>query len=71
MPVILASQEAEIRRITVGGQCRQIVKRDPMSKIPNTKKANRVAQVAKQVVEHLLSKHGALSSSSSTAKRKS
>jgi hypothetical protein len=35
-PVILASQEAEIRRITVRSQPGQIVLGDPISKIPTT-----------------------------------
>jgi hypothetical protein len=37
-PVIPATQEAEIRRIMVGGQPRQIVHKTPLSKILNTKK---------------------------------
>jgi hypothetical protein len=37
MPVILPTQEAEIRRIEVQSQLRQIV-RDPISKKPITKK---------------------------------
>jgi hypothetical protein len=37
MSVILATQEAEIRRITVQSQSEQIVLRDPISKIPFTK----------------------------------
>jgi hypothetical protein len=49
--IILATQEAEIRRIAVGNQPRQIVC-DPISKILNTKRTGRVAQV----VEYLLSK---------------
>jgi hypothetical protein len=44
MPVILVTQEAEIRRITVRSQPRQIVLQDPISKIPNTKRAGGVAQ---------------------------
>jgi hypothetical protein len=36
MPVILATQEAEIRRIVVRSQPRQIFLRDPISKNPNT-----------------------------------
>jgi hypothetical protein len=38
MPVILAIQEAEIRRIVVRSQTRQIVSQDPISKKPFTKK---------------------------------
>jgi hypothetical protein len=37
-PVILATQEAEIRRITVQNQTRQIVCKTPLSKKPITKK---------------------------------
>jgi hypothetical protein len=37
-PVIPATQEAEIRRIMVQSQARQIIPRDPISKIPNIKK---------------------------------
>jgi hypothetical protein len=33
MPVILATWEAEIRRILAWGQCRQIVCKTPISKI--------------------------------------
>jgi hypothetical protein len=35
MPVILATQEAEIRRMEVQSQPRQIVPRDPISKNPS------------------------------------
>jgi hypothetical protein len=38
MPVILALQEAEIRRITVRSQPGQIVLQDPILKKPFTKK---------------------------------
>jgi hypothetical protein len=38
MPVILATQEAEIRRIAIQSQPRQIVHIDPVSKKPSTKK---------------------------------
>jgi hypothetical protein len=38
MPVILATQEAEIRRIAVRSQPRQMVPLDPISKKPITKK---------------------------------
>jgi hypothetical protein len=37
MPIILATQESEIRRITVRSQPRQIVPRDPISKSPSQK----------------------------------
>jgi hypothetical protein len=44
-PVILATQEAEIRRIVIQSQSRQIVPQDPILKKPFTKKrAGRVAQ---------------------------
>jgi hypothetical protein len=36
-PVILAAQEAEIRRIAVQSQTRQMVPRDPISKSPSQK----------------------------------
>jgi hypothetical protein len=48
-PVILATQEAEIRRIKVQSQPRANSSRDPISKISNTKKDCRVAQVVEQV----------------------
>jgi hypothetical protein len=38
MPVIPATQEAEIRRIVVQSQSRQIVLRDPILNKPITKK---------------------------------
>jgi hypothetical protein len=37
-PVILATQEAEIRKITVQNQPEQIVAQDPILKKPNQKK---------------------------------
>jgi hypothetical protein len=37
-PVILATQEAEIRRIKIQSQTQTNISRDPISKIPNTKK---------------------------------
>jgi hypothetical protein len=58
MTIILAIQEAEIRRIAVGSPFRQIVPQDPTLKIPNTKIG---------LVEWLKVK--ALSSSLSTAKK--
>jgi hypothetical protein len=44
MPVILATQEAEIRRITVQSQSRQIVSPDPISKTLHKNKTGGVAQ---------------------------
>jgi hypothetical protein len=38
MPIILATQEAEIRRIAVRSQPRQIVPQDPISENPSQKK---------------------------------
>jgi hypothetical protein len=59
MPVILATQEAEIGRITGRGQPGQIVLQDPILRKPFTKKG---------LVEWLKVK--ALHSSLSTAKKK-
>jgi hypothetical protein len=42
--VILATQEAEIRKMVIQSQPRQISSQDPISKIPNTKRAGGVAQ---------------------------
>jgi hypothetical protein len=47
-PVILATQEAEIRRIMAQSQPGQIVCRDPILKIPITKKDCVVAQVVER-----------------------
>jgi hypothetical protein len=44
MPVILATQEAEIRRISVRSQPKQIVPRDPILKTLHKNRAGRVAQ---------------------------
>jgi hypothetical protein len=44
MTVILDTEEAEIRRIMARSQPRQINLRDPILKIPNTKRASGVAQ---------------------------
>jgi hypothetical protein len=44
MPVILATQEAEIRRIMVSSQPKQIVHETLSQKNPSQKKAGRVAQ---------------------------
>jgi hypothetical protein len=43
-PVILVTQEAEIRRIMVRSQPGQIVLQDPTSKTPNTKRGGGMAQ---------------------------
>jgi hypothetical protein len=45
MPVILATQEAEIRRIVVIGQPRQNESKTLSQKCPTQKRADRVAQV--------------------------
>jgi hypothetical protein len=58
MPVILASQETENRRIWFQFKVRQIVHKTPISK------------VTRQAVEHLLCKHEALSSNASPTKGK-
>jgi hypothetical protein len=44
MPIILATQEAEIRRFMVQSQPQQKSSQDPISKILNTKRAGGVAQ---------------------------
>jgi hypothetical protein len=44
MPVILATQEAEIRRITVQNQSRQIVHKTLSQKNPSQKRAGGEAQ---------------------------
>jgi hypothetical protein len=64
--VILASQEAAIRRVEVQSQPRQIVWKALSRKNPSQKRAGGVAQV----VEHLSSQDEALSSNRSTAKNK-
>jgi hypothetical protein len=64
MPVILATQETENRRIAVQSQPWVNSSRDPISKILNTKRVDRMAQV----VGCLLSKCEALSSSLNTTK---
>jgi hypothetical protein len=58
MPVILITQEAEIRRTEVQSQLGQVVHETLPRKYPTQKRASRVAQV----VEDLPSKHEALSS---------
>jgi hypothetical protein len=67
MPVIPATQEAEIRRILVWSQFRQIVCETLSQKNPTQKWAGRVAQA----VESLHNKYEALSSNSNTAPQKS
>jgi hypothetical protein len=64
--VILATQEAEIRRIEVQGQSWQIVGDIKSRKYATHKRAGRLAQV----VEHLPSNREALKSNSTTAKKK-
>jgi hypothetical protein len=66
MPVILATQEAEIRRIVVPSQFRQIVYDTLSQTNPSQKKADGVAQA----VECLPSKHEAVSSNPRAAKKK-
>jgi hypothetical protein len=61
MAVIPATQEAEIRRITVQSQPQAYSLKDPFSKYPTQKRTGRVALV----VEHQPSKHEALISSPS------
>jgi hypothetical protein len=66
MPVILVTQEAEIRRIVVQSQPRQIVSGTLCQKNPTQKR--RVDRMI-QVVEHLLSKCEAMSSSPRTTEK--
>jgi hypothetical protein len=61
MPVILAIQEAEIRRIMVRSQTWQIVCETLSQKYPMQKRAGGVTQV----VQYLPTKHEALSSNHS------
>jgi hypothetical protein len=63
--VILVTQEAKIRNITVQSQPREIVY-ETLSKMPNTKQCGGVVRV----VECLPSKNEALSSNSCAAKKK-
>jgi hypothetical protein len=65
-PVILATQEAEVRKIPVGSQLQQKVCKTLSQKHLIHKKADRVAQV----IESLSSEHETLSSSTSTVKNK-
>jgi hypothetical protein len=64
MPIILAIQETEIRKISAQGQPWQIVHKTLSQKSPTQKRAGKVAQV----VECRLSIHKALSSNPSTNK---
>jgi hypothetical protein len=66
MPIILAAQEVEIRRMTVQSQPRQRVHKTLSQKYSTQKSVGKVAQV----VEHLHSNHEDLSSKPSTAKKK-
>jgi hypothetical protein len=66
MSVILATQEAEIRRIVVQSQPRQIVLETLSRKYPSQKRAGGMAQV----VACLPSKGEALSLNPSAAKKK-
>jgi hypothetical protein len=64
MPVILLTWEAEIGRIKIQGQQRQIVLVMPISKITRAKWTGGVTQA----VEHLLCQHEALNSNPSPTK---
>jgi hypothetical protein len=64
--LILATQEAEIRRISVQSQPGEILLETLSQKYPTQKRGSGVIQV----VEHLPSKHEPLSSNSRTAKKK-
>jgi hypothetical protein len=66
MPVILATWEAEIRRIMVQDQSGQTVKETPISKITRAKRAGDMAQA----VEHLVCEHKSLSSNPRPTKKK-
>jgi hypothetical protein len=66
-PIILATQEAEIRRIAVQSQLGQIVPETPILKKKKTQ--NRAGRVA-QVVEHLLCQPEVLSSNPGKKKKK-
>jgi hypothetical protein len=65
-PIILATQEAEIRGIVVQSQPREIVHETPSQKYPTQKRAGAVPQG----VECQPSKREALSSNPSTTKKK-
>jgi hypothetical protein len=75
MPIILATQEAEIRRIAVQSQPGQIVHKILSRKNPLQKRAGGVAQGVHtrdvvQAVENLLCKHQALNSNPSPTPKK-
>jgi hypothetical protein len=57
-PVILATWEADIRRIMVQGHPKQIIHKNPISKITRAKWTGGAAQA----IKHLFCKHEALSS---------
>jgi hypothetical protein len=67
MPVILATQEAEIRRIADQSQPRQIIHETLSYECPTQKWLAGVAQV----VEHLPSKHEALSTNKTNKNHRS
>jgi hypothetical protein len=66
-PVILATQEAEIMRTSVKGQCDQKKGRLYLKNIPQKKKGS--AGGVTQVVDHVPSKCEALSPNPNTAKK--
>jgi hypothetical protein len=66
MPVILATQEAELRRITGRGQPQENSSQDPISKTPSQKRAGGV----NQVVEGLPTRCEALSSNLRATKKR-
>jgi hypothetical protein len=68
MAIILATQEAEIRRILVQGQPTQIVHKNLSQKYPTCTR-KRVGEVT-QMVEHLPRKCEALNSNPSTLPKK-
>jgi hypothetical protein len=49
MPVILAAEEAEIRRIAVGSQPSQIVQETLSQKNPKQNRSGRVAQMVERL----------------------
>jgi hypothetical protein len=65
MPIILATLEAEVRRLTVQSQPQANSLQDPISS-----KTKKKSDVVTQEVEQLPKKHEALSSNSSTAGKK-
>jgi hypothetical protein len=66
MPVILATQEAKIRKIAVQGQSEQIVHKTLSQKYPTQNRAGGMAEV----VGHLPNNHDALISSPSTTRKR-